>query len=44
MNFELKRGRLAAGEERDEARAELQFELKRGRLAAGEERDEARAE
>ena len=42
--FELKRSRLAGGEGRDEARAEMLFELKRGRLARGEGRDEARAE
>ena len=44
MKFELTRGRRAAGEARDEARADMKFELKRGRRAAGEERDEARAE
>ena len=44
MPFELKRDRLAGGEEPDEARAEMPFELKRGRLAGGEEPDEARAE
>ena len=44
MNFEPKRGGLAAGEGRDEARAEMHFEPKRGGLAGGEGRDEARAE
>jgi len=42
--FELTRSRLAVGEGRDEARAEMLFELTRSRLAVGEGRDEARAE
>jgi len=42
--FELTRSRLAVGEGRDEARAEMLFELKRSRLAGCEGGDEARAE
>jgi hypothetical protein len=46
MIFELKRGRRAVGEERDEARAESIFrvEPRSGETRAESIRDEARAE